>query len=61
MPRKLAALRCHQTQMGPGNPFARLDPTEAMRWLAIEHFRREPLNSRESLLDRIGEPTALGA
>ena len=57
VPKKLAALRCHQTQMGPGNPFARLDLEDAMRWLATEHFRREPFNSRESVLDRIGEPT----
>ena len=42
VPRKLAALRCHQTQMGPGNPFARLDLAEATRWLAIEQFRRDP-------------------
>ncbi len=61
VPRKLAALRCHQTQMGPGNPFARLDLTDAMRWLAIEQFRRDPLTSRESLLDRIGEPATFSA
>jgi LmbE family N-acetylglucosaminyl deacetylase len=56
VPRKLAALRCHRTQMGPTNPFACLDPAEATRWLGIEHFRREPSNSGESLLDLIGEP-----
>ena len=60
VPRKLAALRCHHTQMGPGNPFARLDPEEARRWLAIEHFRREPINSGDTLLDRIGTPVPGG-
>jgi LmbE family N-acetylglucosaminyl deacetylase len=57
VPRKLQALQCHRTQMGPGNPFARLDAAQAMRWLAIERFRREPINTCETLLDRIGEPT----
>ena len=29
VPRKLAALSCHRTQMGPDNPFARIDAAEA--------------------------------
>jgi LmbE family N-acetylglucosaminyl deacetylase len=52
--RKLAALRCHQTQMGPSNPFAWIEPFEAQRSLGIEYFRREPLTSGVSMLDRIG-------
>jgi len=56
VPRKLAALRCHRTQMGPSNPFAHLDAADAMRWLAVERFRREPTNAERTLLDRIGEP-----
>jgi LmbE family N-acetylglucosaminyl deacetylase len=56
VPRKIAALHCHRTQMGITNPFAQLDLTEARRWLAIEQFRREPATSGRSLLDAIGEP-----
>src|SRR5262249_10513129 len=40
VPRKLAALYCHRTQMGPGNPLTRLGPDEARRWLGTEQFRR---------------------
>jgi LmbE family N-acetylglucosaminyl deacetylase len=54
--RKMAALRCHQTQMGPNNPFARLGAAEATRWLAIEHFRRAIGASGNTLLELIGEP-----
>jgi LmbE family N-acetylglucosaminyl deacetylase len=55
VPRKLAALRCHRTQMGPTNPFAWIDPVEARRWLGIEYFRRAPISSGDSMLERIGE------
>ena len=55
--RKLAALRCHRTQMGPHNPFAWIDEDEARRWLGFEHFRRSPLaTSRQGLLEPLGEP-----
>ena len=53
--RKLAALRCHRTQMGPGNPFARIEPADARHWLGVEHFRRAPDSKASSLLERIGE------
>jgi len=58
VPRKLAALRCHRTQMGPNNPIAWIDDHEARRWLGFEYFRRSPLESsmRESVLEQIGEP-----
>jgi N-acetylglucosamine malate deacetylase 2 len=36
--RKLSAIRCHRTQMGAGHPFDDLDPSEAERWLGVEHF-----------------------
>ncbi|HVB36912.1 MAG TPA: PIG-L deacetylase family protein, partial [Vicinamibacterales bacterium] len=36
--RKLAALRCHRTQMGPSNPLARLTDEQARRLLGVEHF-----------------------
>ena len=55
--RKLAALHCHRTQMGAGNPFARIDETVARRCLGIEHFRRAPIDtSGESVLELLGEP-----
>ena len=57
VPRKLAALRCHRTQMGANNPFARISDLEARRWLGLELFRRAPTASRrESVLERLGEP-----
>ena len=58
--RKLAALRCHRTQMGPNNPMAWIDEDEARRWLGTEHFRRSPLDaaSSDSVLERLGEPVA---
>ena len=60
MPRKLAALRCHRTQMGANNPIAWIDEEEARRWLGIEHFRRSPLEAaaQDSVLERLGEPVA---
>jgi N-acetyl-1-D-myo-inositol-2-amino-2-deoxy-alpha-D-glucopyranoside deacetylase len=54
--RKLAALRCHRTQMGPNNPMAWIDAEEARRWLGTEQFRRSPLEaSGEPLLELFGE------
>jgi LmbE family N-acetylglucosaminyl deacetylase len=57
VPRKLAALRCHRTQMGAANPFSYIEAAAARRWLGVEHFRRSPLESRDvSLLEQLGEP-----
>ena len=56
--RKLAALRCHHTQMDAGNPFASLDLAEARRWLGAEHFRRAWLHPGRSVLEQLGEPVA---
>jgi N-acetyl-1-D-myo-inositol-2-amino-2-deoxy-alpha-D-glucopyranoside deacetylase len=54
--RKLAALRCHRTQMGPNNPMAWIDAEEARRWLGTEQFRRSPLEATgEPLLELFGE------
>jgi len=59
IPRKLAALRCHRTQMGPNNPIAWLDEDEARRWLGVEQFRRSPLDcSGDFVLEQLGEPVA---
>src|SRR3954467_5417398 len=56
--RKLAALRCHRTQMGPNNPMAWLDEEEARRWLGVEQFRRAPLDhTGEAMLELLGEIT----
>ena len=56
--RKLAALRCHQTQMGSRNPLAWIGDEEAQRLLGVEYFRRAPLDAAapESVLERLGEP-----
>jgi len=40
--RKLAAIRCHQTQMGSGHPFDELASADAERWLGTEHFHVIP-------------------
>jgi LmbE family N-acetylglucosaminyl deacetylase len=58
VPRKLAALRCHRTQMGVDNPIAWIDEDEARRWLGIEYYRRSPLDSiaADSVLEQFGEP-----
>jgi len=56
--RKLAALRCHRTQMGPNNPIAWIDEDEARRWLGAEQFRRAPLEAAgDSMLEHLGEIT----
>jgi len=56
-PRKLAALRCHRTQMGPNNPIAWINEDEARRWLGLEQFRRAPLESSDgSMLEGLAEP-----
>jgi N-acetylglucosamine malate deacetylase 2 len=55
--RKLAALRCHQTQMGSHNPLGWIDDADACRWLGDEHFSC-PDGGAETLLDRIGRPTS---
>jgi len=54
--RKLAALRCHRTQMGPHNPLVWIDEAEARRWLGTELFRRAPIASAgAAILEPFGE------
>jgi len=56
VPRKLAALRCHRTQMGPSNPMAWIDEDEARRLLGVEQFRRAPIEfSGEPMLEHLGD------
>jgi LmbE family N-acetylglucosaminyl deacetylase len=53
--RKLAAIACHQTQMGIRNPFSLMDETEARQWLGLECFRRAPLAGlQEDILEELG-------
>ena len=57
--RKLAALRCHRTQMGPNNPMAWINEEEARRWLGVEQFRRAQLDGvNDTVLEQLGEPVA---
>ncbi len=50
-PRKLAALRCHQTQVRSG-PFSVLTDAEVGRFLGVEHLRRAPVgNTAEPILE----------
>jgi len=56
--RKLAALRCHRTQMGPNNPMAWIDEDEARRWLGVEQFTRAPLDTTgDPMLEHLSEIT----
>jgi N-acetyl-1-D-myo-inositol-2-amino-2-deoxy-alpha-D-glucopyranoside deacetylase len=41
--RKLTAIRCHRTQVGPASPFLWIDETDAARLLGFEQFRRAEL------------------
>jgi LmbE family N-acetylglucosaminyl deacetylase len=53
--RKLAALRCHRTQMGLHNPLAWIDEDDAGRWLGVEQFRPMLLD-HPGFLEHIGSP-----
>jgi N-acetyl-1-D-myo-inositol-2-amino-2-deoxy-alpha-D-glucopyranoside deacetylase len=54
--RKLAALRCHRTQMGANNPLAWIDEDQARTRLGTEYFRRAAIAGRdESPLEQLGE------
>jgi N-acetyl-1-D-myo-inositol-2-amino-2-deoxy-alpha-D-glucopyranoside deacetylase len=54
--RKLAALRCHRTQLGADNPLTWVDEDEARDWLGTEHYRRAAIAGRdESPLEQLGD------
>ena len=55
VPRKLAALLCHRTQMGPGNPLSWIDEDDARRLLGTEQFRRARPHTGPSVLEALGE------
>lgn len=55
VPRKLAAIRCHRSQMGAGHPLDKINEAEARRWLGAEHFRRATAESpTASILEPLG-------
>jgi LmbE family N-acetylglucosaminyl deacetylase len=57
VPRKLAALQCHRTQIGPDNPFRHITEDQARRLLGVEQFRRSPLEAGwDSIIEQLGEP-----
>jgi LmbE family N-acetylglucosaminyl deacetylase len=60
MATKLAALRCHRTQMGPRNPLAWIDEEDARRWLGVEHFHRVPAASDAGLPRRLANGAKAG-
>ena len=43
VPRKLAAIRCHRSQMGASHPLETIELAEARRLLGVEHFHRSAL------------------
>lgn len=50
VPRKLAAIVAHRSQMGAGHPFSNLTDADAARWLGREYFRRADLPGRPGTL-----------
>jgi LmbE family N-acetylglucosaminyl deacetylase len=57
--RKLAALRCHRTQMGRRNPIAWIDEDEARHLLGTEYFRRDSSEdagrAADDVLEQLGD------
>ena len=60
VPRKLAALACHQTQVGSSNPFSLIDDSDARQWLGYEHFRRAPIDGFNGpVLEPLSDPVII--
>ena len=58
--RKLAALRCHRTQLD-GSALARVRERDAARLLGTEHYRRAEVGSRDdAFIERFGNPISVG-
>jgi LmbE family N-acetylglucosaminyl deacetylase len=56
VPRKLAALRCHRTQIGPDNVFQHITDAQARHLLGVEQFRRSPLEAGwDSVIEQLAE------
>jgi len=59
VPRKLAALRCHRSQVGPDSPFQHITDAQARGLLGVEQFRRSPLEAGwDSVIEQLGERVA---
>ena len=57
VPRKLAAILCHRTQMGSGHPLDQIRDQDARDWLGIEQFQRAPnAAARHRVLEELGRP-----
>ena len=50
VPRKLAAILAHRSQMGASHPFSRMNPDDARQWLGTEYFRRANIAGRSDLV-----------
>ena len=58
--RKLAALRCHRTQLD-GSALEHVSEADGARLLATEHYRRAEVGSRgDVFIERFGTPIAVG-
>jgi len=54
--RKLAALRCHRTQVA-GGPLERIDEADAAALLGVEHYRRAEIGSTaDAFIERLAAP-----
>jgi LmbE family N-acetylglucosaminyl deacetylase len=57
VPRKLVALRCHETQVR-GGPLSVITDAEAVRFLGVEQLRRAPVgNTDEPILELLSQRT----
>jgi LmbE family N-acetylglucosaminyl deacetylase len=50
VPKKIAAILSHRTQMGVGHPFDQIGEDDARRWLGLEQFHRADLPITGSLV-----------
>jgi LmbE family N-acetylglucosaminyl deacetylase len=58
VPRKLAALAAHRSQMGAHDPFSSLSADDARQWLGTEYFRRAVTAGRtDPTLEQLCAPT----
>jgi LmbE family N-acetylglucosaminyl deacetylase len=55
VPRKLAAIGAHRTQMGTGHPFAQLSADHARLWLGREFYRRIDPSNGPSLIEQLSQ------
>ncbi len=59
VPRKLAAINEHRSQVGSGHPFSHLTAADAEHWLGMEYFRRAAIEGRDgNPLEHLCAPTS---